>query len=364
MDPAVPRRIARLQYAAARLPFTLLDERVVARYWDEDALVRSGLERWLGSLDLVAGWLLGDDAVSRRGLALMRLPGDPAQADEPAMEAPAQPVRSAPVPPELRADDQAHAAFWADDQAPEIPRAEGQAPQAGPGAASRAVLQALAEQVDGDPFDLFDRLASQLPGDLQTALLSGETASPPLQLDAFYQRVSDLAGVPPDQAKAYTCAVVATLQEEVVGTPLEELFALLPQEYQSLLPEQPHPGEPGDFLRRVQHLGELSSRDEAETAARLTLSALGDRISGGQAADLAAALPGELRPCLEQAAEPAQAFGIEEFLRRIADPQQTDAHTARRQAKAVLRAVREYTPGKEIADTMAQLPPELASLLS
>ena len=354
MDPAVPRRIARLQYAAARLPFTLLDERVVARYWGQDALVRSGLERWLGSLDLVAGWLLGDDAVSRRGLALMRLPGDPAQADEPAMEAPAQPARSAPVPPELRADDQAHAAFWADDQAPE----------AGPGAASRAVLQALAEQVDGDPFDLFDRLASQLPGDLQTALLSGEAASPPLQLDAFYQRVSDLAGVPPDQAKAYTRAVVATLQEEVVGTPLEELFALLPQEYQSLLPEQPHPGEADDFLRRVQHLGELSSWDEAETAARLTLSALGDRISGGQAADLAAALPGELRPCLEQAAEPAQAFGIEEFLRRIADPQQTDAHTARRQAKAVLRAVREYTPGKEIADTMAQLPPDLASLLS
>lgn len=324
MDPAVPRRIARLQYAAARLPFTLLDERVVARYWDQDALVRTGLERWLGSLDLVAGWLLGDDAVSRRGLALMRLPGDPAQAGEPAMEA----------------------------------------PEVGPGAASRAVLQALAEQVDGDPFDLFDRLASQLPGDLQTALLSRGAAGPPLQLDAFYQRVSDLAGVPPDQAKAYTREVVASLQEEVVGTPLEELFALLPQEYQSLLPEQPHLGEVGDFLRRVQHLGELSSRDEAETAARLTLSALGDRISGGQAADLAAALPGELRPCLEQTAEPAQAFGIDEFLSRIAGPQQTDPQTARRQAKAVLRAVREYTPGKEIADTMAQLPPDLVSLLS
>jgi uncharacterized protein (DUF2267 family) len=344
VDPAVPRRIARLQYTAARLPFTLLDERVVARYWDQDALVRTGLERWLGSWDVVAGWLLGDDALSGRGLALMRLPGEPAQAGEPAMEAPAQPAQSAPVPPELRAG--------------------GRAPEVGPGAASRAVLQALAEQVDGDPFDLFDRLASQLPGDLQTALLSGGAASPPLPLDAFYQRVSDLAGVPPDQARAHARAVVATLQEEVVGTPLEELFALLPQEYQSLLPEQPPPGEAGDFLRRVQRLGELSSRDEAETAARLTLSVLGDRISGGQAADLAAALPGELRPCLEQTAEPAQAFGIEEFLRRIADPQQTDPQTARRQAKAVLRAVREYTPGKEIADTMAQLPPDLASLLS
>jgi uncharacterized protein (DUF2267 family) len=225
-------------------------------------------------------------------------------------------------------------------------------------------LQALAEQVGDDPFDLFDRLASQLPGNLQTALLAREAAGAPLQLDAFYQRVSELAGVPPDQAEGYTRAAVATLQKEVVGTPLEELFARLPREYRSLLPEQPHPGEAGDFLRRVQRLGELGSREEAETATRLTLSALGDRISGGQAADLAAALPGELRPCLEQTAEPAQAFGIEEFLRRIADPQQTDPQTARRQAKAVLRAVREYTPRKEIADTVAQLPPDLASLLS
>ena len=89
MDPAVPRSIARLQYAAARLPFTLLGEQVVARYWDQDAPVRVGFERWLGSLDLVAGRFLGDDEISRRGLALMRLTGDPARAGGPAMDAPA-----------------------------------------------------------------------------------------------------------------------------------------------------------------------------------------------------------------------------------------------------------------------------------
>ena len=59
-----------------------------------------------------------------------------------------------------------------------------------------------------------------------------------------------------------------------------------------------------------------------------------------------------------------QAFGIEEFLRRIADPQQTDPQTTRRQAKAVLHAVHEYTPGKQIAATIAPLPPDLAPLLS
>jgi uncharacterized protein (DUF2267 family) len=220
-----------VQYAAARLPLTLLDEWVVARRWDQDALVRASFERGLGSLDLVAGWLLGDDAVSRRGLALLRFPGDPVQAGGPAAEAPALPARPAQAPPEPGVGDQP--------------------PGAGPGATSRAVLQALAEQVDGDPFELFDRLASQLPGDLQTALLTAEATGPPLPLDAFYQRVSDLAGVPPERAEDHARSVVAALQEEVVGTPLAELFARLPQEYHSLLPGQPPLGEAGDFLRRA-----------------------------------------------------------------------------------------------------------------
>ena len=64
MDPVVPCGIAKLQYAAVRLPFTLLDEGVVTRYWDRDAIVRVGFERWLGSLDLLAGRLLADDEIS------------------------------------------------------------------------------------------------------------------------------------------------------------------------------------------------------------------------------------------------------------------------------------------------------------
>ena len=40
MDPAaVPRSIAKLQYAAVRLPFTVLEERVVARHRGDGAFV-------------------------------------------------------------------------------------------------------------------------------------------------------------------------------------------------------------------------------------------------------------------------------------------------------------------------------------
>jgi hypothetical protein len=88
MDSVVPRRLAKLQYAAARLPFTVLDEWVVARYWSQDAPVRVGFERWLGSLDVTAGRFLADEEISRRGQALMRLIRDPAQDRGPVMDAP------------------------------------------------------------------------------------------------------------------------------------------------------------------------------------------------------------------------------------------------------------------------------------
>jgi hypothetical protein len=107
MDPDVTRRIAKLQYAAVRLPLTLLDEGVVTRYWDRDATIRVGFERWLGSLDLLAGRLLADDEISRRGQALMGQSREPAEADGNAMSAPVQAVHSGQVPPDPQAADEA-----------------------------------------------------------------------------------------------------------------------------------------------------------------------------------------------------------------------------------------------------------------
>jgi len=68
----VPRRIAKLEYSVVRLPFTLLLEHVVTRHWDEEARLRLGFERLLGSLDGFAGRLLADSDISRRGQARMR----------------------------------------------------------------------------------------------------------------------------------------------------------------------------------------------------------------------------------------------------------------------------------------------------
>ena len=68
----IPRRVGKLEYSAARLPFTVVEQCVVGHYLDEQALLRVRFERLLGSLDGLAGWLLADDDISRRGRALRR----------------------------------------------------------------------------------------------------------------------------------------------------------------------------------------------------------------------------------------------------------------------------------------------------
>jgi hypothetical protein len=58
--------MAKVEYRAMRLPLAFLQERVMARHWDEEAFFRLTFERFLGSLDEFAGWLLADDAISER----------------------------------------------------------------------------------------------------------------------------------------------------------------------------------------------------------------------------------------------------------------------------------------------------------
>ncbi len=77
MDPVtISRRIARHEYEAVRWPFALLDDHVISRFWEEDASLRSGFERFLGSLDRFAGWVLSDETIFQRGQDLRRRNGD------------------------------------------------------------------------------------------------------------------------------------------------------------------------------------------------------------------------------------------------------------------------------------------------
>jgi uncharacterized protein (DUF2267 family) len=117
------------------------------------------------------------------------------------------------------------------------------------------------------------------------------------------------------------------------------------------------------FLDLVQTAGGLT-REEADRATQATLRTLGERITRGEADDLAAFLPRELRGVLASGPEPAEAFGLDEFLRRIAEREGVDAATARRDAEAVFEALGQTVAPKELRDLVAQLPHDFQPLLA
>jgi uncharacterized protein (DUF2267 family) len=116
------------------------------------------------------------------------------------------------------------------------------------------------------------------------------------------------------------------------------------------------------FITTIEQRAGISW-DEAERAARATLQTLGERISSGQARQLAEDLPPQIRMWLAEAGENAQDFDVAEFLRRVAAREGVDPETAEEHAKAVFIALARLVRGEEIANLAAQLPNEYKRLL-
>jgi uncharacterized protein (DUF2267 family) len=105
--------------------------------------------------------------------------------------------------------------------------------------------------------------------------------------------------------------------------------------------------------------------DKAERAARATLETLGERISRGQARDLAKDLPAEVGRWLLESGDPdAEPFDAREFIRRVAEREEVDTDTAERHARAVFLALARLVPSDEVADLVAELPKDYDSLIA
>lgn len=116
-----------------------------------------------------------------------------------------------------------------------------------------------------------------------------------------------------------------------------------------------------EFVARVaQNVG--VSRDEADKLTWATLATLAERITGGEARDLAAQLPLPLQNALLGAKEEAEGFSFEEFVRRTAERAGTDAGIAEMAVDAVLATLRDaVTPG-EFDHVLSQLPQDFKRL--
>jgi uncharacterized protein (DUF2267 family) len=116
-----------------------------------------------------------------------------------------------------------------------------------------------------------------------------------------------------------------------------------------------------EFIAQVAQNAELSEEDAA-TLTRATLSTLAERISGGEARDLAAQLPAPLKTALISAHENAEAFSVKEFVERTAERADTDPNVAEVAIDAVLATLRDaVTPG-EFDDVRSQLPADFHRL--
>ncbi|SCL31670.1 Uncharacterized conserved protein, DUF2267 family [Micromonospora rhizosphaerae] len=106
----------------------------------------------------------------------------------------------------------------------------------------------------------------------------------------------------------------------------------------------------------------MASPAPAEPITRATLQTLAERISGGQARDLASQLPEELRGCVAKRTENAEPFGLADFLERVQARAGVDLQSATDGARAVLDTLRESISAKEYGDFVDQLPKDFWQL--
>jgi uncharacterized protein (DUF2267 family) len=238
--------------------------------------------------------------------------------------------------------------------------------------AVRAALETLGERLSGG--EARD-IAQRLPEQLRPFVSDGEEPEP-FGVEEYLQRVARREEVDEATAARHALAVFTALGRAVGRDEVEDMAAELPKDFALLVAAAE--AAAGDAGPRAVVSGEEYAAAVAEraglddAAARravdAVLDALGERITHGQAEDLAAWLSAELREALERGNARGRGEGrplsVTEFERRVADHEGVSPEVAREHARAVLAVLRESVPEKEFSDTVAQLPADYRPLLA
>lgn len=118
----------------------------------------------------------------------------------------------------------------------------------------------------------------------------------------------------------------------------------------------------GEFIDAVASRVGVSP-EQATTLSRATLETLAERLSGGEARDLASQLPKGLQECVRKPREAAERFGLAEFIRRVSLRAGVDIALASDATQAVLTTTRESVTEGEFEDVMSQLPKEFGEIV-
>lgn len=112
-----------------------------------------------------------------------------------------------------------------------------------------------------------------------------------------------------------------------------------------------------EFTGEVQHRLGLPGTGETVRAIRATLVTLGQRIPEGNAEDLAASLPMEIKWYLTGAVhEHGQRFDWQEFVNRVSEIEGTDRPDAAYHSQVIMDLVATLVPASDLQQLRDQLP--------
>jgi uncharacterized protein (DUF2267 family) len=112
-----------------------------------------------------------------------------------------------------------------------------------------------------------------------------------------------------------------------------------------------------EFTGEIQHRLELSGTGETVRAIRATLLTLGQRLPEGNAEDLAASLPMEIKWYMTGAVEEhGQRFDWSEFVDRVTEIEGSDPSDAAHHARVIVDLVHSEVPASDFQQLRDSLP--------
>ncbi len=245
-------------------------------------------------------------------------------------------------------------------------------------AAVSFVTCALASRLTGGAAHV---LVDSLPPGIRELLerCVAERVGPPSLLDRseLISRAGDWAGVTPRIAERICSGVLSVVREWLPPDAADHVAAQLPADLQDLwfavVDREAVPSaalEPEVLQARafaeIERAGVLPPNVDVADAFMAVMCIFSQRLSGGEARHVLLGLPSSLRPlvttCMLHRPEWAEVFDREALLRRVAEHLGTTPSDAERVVGAVLTAVKQCLPERDVEDTATQLPPDLRAL--
>lgn len=226
------------------------------------------------------------------------------------------------------------------------------------GDVTTATLRTLGERItDGEASDV----ARHLPENEAETLTDAAGEAEPFSLDEFTARVSDRADVDESDVVAATRGVAAALSTAAPDE-FETACEQLPAEFDVIV-EPSGPITTDEFLETVRERAGLDSRGTARDVTSATLYTLGERLSEGEAADLASYLPDTFAETIvEPGEERATDYSLDEFVQRVARREDVGREAAKAHARAVCGTLAETASEREIDAAKKQLPDPFGAL--